>query len=136
MILKPAKELAILLQTKVMIERANSEFITKHDGHLFKQFNIIANNKNMFALNCGPTAGYEFTLTQDDAFKALAEVIKKHGDRIKFHLLALPVGKTVDHVTLDINDNVIIRAIDFYEIRIDEILTRYDVIIEKVNTNA
>ena len=41
---KPSKELAILLQTKVMLERANTEHVVKHDGFLFKQFLIISNN--------------------------------------------------------------------------------------------
>lgn len=134
--LKPAKELAILLQTKVMLDRANTEYSVKQDGSVFKQLNIIANSKNIFAINFGPAAGYDFTLTQDEAFKALAEAIKNHGDRLRFHLLALPVNAGLEHLSVDINSNVIMRVIEAYEIRIDEIVTRYDILIEKVIKNA
>lgn len=140
LIQKPSKELAMLLQTKVMLERANTEIITRIDGNLIAQFNIISNSKNQFLLNYGPAiSGYddwEFSLTQDQAFSALAEVIKAHGDRIKFNLLMLPPGKQVEHSLIDLNNDVLIRVIEYYEIRLDEILTRYDVIVEKVIKNA
>lgn len=138
MLNKPAKELAILLQSRVMLEVANSKEIAMINGNN-DQFNIVANQKNQFLLNRGPAMSidhWDFSLTQDQAFKALADAIQSHGDRIKFHLLRLPVTKSIEHCMLDINGNVLIRAIEYYEIRIDEILTRYDVLVEKVKQNA
>lgn len=134
---KPSKELAIRLQTKVMLERANTEYVVKHDGFLFKQFLIIANNKNQFVLNYGPgIENYEFNLTQDEAFEGLAKAVMSHGDRIRFNALAMPVRGGIDHYLMDLNSDVIVRVIEYYEIKIDEILTRYDVLVEKVIKNA
>lgn len=135
----PARELSILLQTKVMLEAPNIDNDIKHDGNKFKQFNIVSNSKNQFLLNIGPALDeYNFSLTQDEAFKALSEVIQNCGDRLKFNILRLPIPRNsgLEHCAVDLHENVIIRIIDYYEIRIDEILTRYDVLIEKVIKNA
>lgn len=132
---RPAKELAVLLQNKVMLERAYTENLSKINGsNTRKQLVIISNEKDMFAFSYGPAIGYdlEFTLTRNEAFNNLAEAIKSHGDRIQFLLLQVPINKSFDNVTVDVNNNVIIRIVEYYEVVLDEILTRYDVLIEKI----
>ena len=132
-IIKPAKELALLLQTKVIIERANTEFVLKLNG-TNKQLYLVSNDKNMFKSGYGPLINdNDFNLTQKEAFDYLCDKIKKL-DRIRFHLLFLPITPSVDHVSVDINSNVIMRIIEYYDIMTDEILTRYDILIEKVQS--
>ena len=134
---KPAKELAVLLQTKVMLERVDTEPGFKQNGDTIRQLNIVSNNKNQFVINYGVGAdNYEFGLTQDQAFEALASAIQKHGDRIKFHALLMPARAGLEHCVMDLNSDVIMRAIEYYDVRIDEILIRYDVLVEKVIKNV
>jgi hypothetical protein len=133
MIEKPAKELAQLLQTKIILETPDMSMQIRHDGYVTKQLNLIANNKNIFLLNIGPAINdYNFSLTQDEAFKALAEQIKLFGDRIKFNLLVIPYTRGIEYCRSDVYEKVTVRTIEYYEIKIDEILTRYDVLISKV----
>jgi hypothetical protein len=136
MIEKPAKELAQLLQTKIILEVPDMSMRIRHDGQITKQLNLVANNKNTFLLNIGPAIDdYNFCLTQDEAFKALAEQVKLFGDRIKFNLLVIPYTRGVEYCCSDVYEKVTIRTIEYYEIRIDEILTRYDILISKVISN-
>lgn len=133
MIEKPAKELAILLQTKIMLERVNTEPGMKSDGSNIKQFCLLANKQNEFAINYGAVVeNLDFSLTQTEAFKNLTNAIQKHGDRIKFHALTMPARAGLEHCVMDLNSDVIMRIIEYYEIRTDEILTRYDILIEKI----
>lgn len=135
MIEKPSKELSTLLQTRIMIERANSECVTKQDGVIFKQFYLLSDKSNAFTdfkSSYGDIISYDFKLTAKEAFHNLAEAIKAYAARIRFHMLELPIAGSVDHVIADISSNVIVRMIEYYEIRSDEILTRYDVLVEKV----
>lgn len=133
MIEKPAKELSLLLQTKIILERPIVDMLARHDVDIIKQFNLISNKKNIFLLNIGPVIDdYNFCLNQDEAFKALAESVKSFADRIRFHLPYLPISRGVEHCSADISNDVVMRIIEYYEIRIDEILTRYDVLIEKI----
>jgi hypothetical protein len=49
--------------------------------------------------------------------------------------MVVPI-KAVEYTRLDLFNNVIVRVVEYYEIRIDEMLTRYDILIEKADTNA
>lgn len=97
-----------------------------------KQLWILSNYKNMF---CSDKENLIFDISPEVGLGMLAAEIKKYSKNIKFNLLIIP-AKTVQYVRLDFFNNIIIRIIEYYEIRIDEILTRYDILIEKVNSNA
>lgn len=130
MIIKPAKELALLLQTKVIIERAYADYIYKINGEN-KQLYLVSDQDNKFKTGPSISSDDNFSLTKEEAFDYLANEIKKL-DRVRFFLLALPLSGAVDHVTVDINSNVIMRIIEYYDIMTDKILIRYDVLVEKV----
>ena len=137
MIEKPAKELAQLLQTKIILETPDMSMQIRHDGYTTKQLNLISDNKNAFLLNVGPAIDdYNFSLTQDEAFKALAEQVKLFGNIIKFNLLVIPYTRGIEYCRSDVYEKVTVRTIEYYEMRIDEILTRYDILISKVIDNA
>lgn len=107
----------------------------KFNGHSILQFHLIKNSNNKYLLNYGPAAeenNLNFILTEVEAFKNLAAVVNNFENcKIQFHNLVLPIGPAYK-ASKDFNDKVFIRIIEYYNVYIDEILTRYDILIEKV----
>lgn len=93
-----------------------------------KQLYIKSNNKDLFSTTFDT---YDFIISKETAFSGLATSIKKFGQSIRFNLMVLP-PKTVISASLNAVEKVVIRIIEYYDIQCDEILTRYDVLIEKV----
>ncbi len=96
-----------------------------------KQLYIKSNSKNLFS---NKFDDYNFIVSPEDAFHTLAEEIKNFSSdgNIKFNFLIVPF-KAVEFVNINIFNEIIIRCISYYDVHIDDILTRYDVLIEKVN---
>ena len=130
MIINPASLLYENLK-EINISRPDYETISRMSDFK-KQFYIKSNSKDLFSTTFDT---YDFTVSKEDAFKNLAISIKTFSQIIKFNLMVLP-PKTVLSASLNIIENIIIRIIEYYDIQCDEILTRYDVLIEKVNSNA
>lgn len=130
MIIKPAKELLNKL-INIHIADANVSDLTRLDENK-KQFYILFNSKDLFSSN---RENLIFDISPEVAFCYLASEIKNFSLAVKFNLMIIP-PKAVINSSLNIVDNVIVRSLEYYEIRIDEILTRYDILIEKVIKNA
>jgi len=94
-----------------------------------KQKYLISNSKDLFSSNIDDLI---FDISADAAFDLLAHEIKKYSRIIKFNLMIIPKNG-IEYCRLDFYKKVVIRSVEYYEIRIDEILTRYDVLIEKSN---
>lgn len=130
MIMKPAAKLFALLKPPASWEQ-RSELIggMRCDGKRYFQFNIVSDESGKFLSGSGPGIDFDgFILTEDEAFGALAGQVRKLDDPI-FHLPMLPL-RGVDHVMVDIHQGVVIRVVDCYEPRIDQVLTRYDILVE------
>ena len=130
MIINPASLLHENLK-EIVISRPDYENIYKMSDHR-KQFYIKSNNKDLFSTTFDT---YDFTVSKEDAFKNLAASIKSFGQSLRFSLMILP-PKSVLSASLNVVENTVIRIIEYYDIYCDEILTRYDILIEKVNPNA
>lgn len=131
-VFKPAKKLSEYLLKKVILEQASSNFVKLGQFIGLHQYHLLENQDGKFLYEYGVGVNnYDFTLTENDAFEKLSDVISEL-KKAKFHLLWLPISRGLDHCTADIHGNVIIRTIEFYEAAIDEILKRYDVMVEAV----
>lgn len=129
-VVKPAKKLSLLLQSRMILETASTTSGLKFNGADVKQFHLIADSHNMFLCGYGPAVDLDnFTLMEDQAFEKLAGELGQL-KKIKFHLPVLPVSRGVEHCSADLYRDVAIRVIEYYEIRIDEVLTRYDVLVQ------
>jgi hypothetical protein len=139
-VIKPAEKLTNVLRTRVVLERASSEQLklggcAVMNGIVAKlhQFHLIGNSENKFVLEYGVAHyDFKFELSEDEAFDKLADKLGEFG-KVQFHLLWLPVSRGLEYCTAHIHDNVIMRVIEFYEIRSDEILTRYDILVSAID---
>lgn len=130
MIINPAKLLHENLK-EIVISRPDYDVISRMSEYK-KQLYIKSNSKDMFSTTF---EDYEFIVSKEDAFKGLATAIKDFNQSIKFNMMVLP-PKTVLSASLNVVEDTIIRIIEYYDIHVDEILTRYDVLVEKVISNA
>lgn len=130
MIINPAKLLHENLK-EIIVNRPNYENIYRM-GDNRKQLYIKSNSKDLFSTTF---EDYDFSLTKEAAFAGLASAIKMFSQSVKFNIMILP-PKTVISASLNVVEDTIIRIIEYYDIYCDEILTRYDILIEKVNQNA
>ena len=130
MIINPANLLHENLKN-VVIDTFDYENIFRMSDNR-KQLYIKSNSKDLFSTSFD---SYDFIVSKEDAFAGLAKAIKDFGMHVKFNLMVLP-AKTVISASLNVVEKTVIRIIEYYDIASDEILTRYDVLIEKVNTNA
>ncbi len=129
-VLKPAKVLSHHLKPKIVLEIASSAFLKLGETAGLHQHHLIENSDGLFVYEYGVAVErLEFKLTADEAFSKLANVVSDL-NKVKFHLLWLPVSRGLDHCTADIHGNVIVRTIEYYEPRTDEMLTRYDILVE------
>jgi hypothetical protein len=132
MVIKPAKRLEEILVTKVVMDRANSKLLELGKIPNVTQLRLCENSEGKFQLEYGPSReNLEFVLSEQEAFDKLAEAISEFR-RVRFHALLMPVSRGIDHCSLDLHGNVLVRVIEYYEITIDESLTRYDVLVEKI----
>lgn len=132
-ILKPSRKLFEYLRPKAVIERASFDQFAKLGGVSGEahQYHLLSNGENKFVLEYGPgVENLVFSLTENEAFEKLAAAIGDY-KKVRFHLLWLP-GRGVLHCSADVHDDVAMRVIEYYEMRIDEVLTRYDVLVEVV----
>ena len=129
--LKPAKLLNDHLYGLCVIDKPDLTSLHRLDDNR-KQKYLISNKDNLFSSNIDDLI---FNVSAEDAFKNLAQTVIIHHHFIKFNLMVVPI-KAVEYTRLDFFNNVIVRVIEYYEIRIDEMLTRYDILIEKADTNA
>jgi hypothetical protein len=132
MIIKPAEKLSNILKTKVVLERASTTPLKLGTFDNLHQFHLVSNSENKFVVEYGVIHdNFEFTLSEDEAFAKLAG---KLGElkKIQFHLLWLPVAMGIDYCSAHIHGNVVMRVVEYYAVQTDEILTRYDVLVQAI----
>jgi hypothetical protein len=85
----------------------------------------------LFGYGAAINSTLDFILTKEDAFSMLAHAIKIGKKKVKFHALVVPIGSGIV-ASAERNKNIFMRILKYYEVRIDQIITRYDIMIEKV----
>lgn len=126
MIVNPAKLLHENLK-EIVINRPDYENIFRM-GDDRKQLYIKSNSKDLFSTTFDT---YDFNISKEIAFAGLAATIKNFHQSVRFNLMVLP-PKAVISASINVVENTIIRIIEYYDVQCDEILTRYDVLVEKV----
>lgn len=129
-VLKPARKLFEYLRPKAVLKKAHlSHFSKLGDPVGSHRYHLVGNEQGKFVAEYGVALeNMEFTLTENEAFEKLAAFIAAH-KKVRLHLLWL-ANRGVLNCAVDIYHDVVMRVIEYYEIRSDEVLTRYDVLVE------
>lgn len=126
-----AKKLSDLLNN-VQLINPELELVGKIGFPNSIQLHLIeCKSKGKFLFEYGATTSLDFILSKDEAFGNMSNALIILNCKLKFHRMTLPNHSSYK-VSEEIFEKVYVRLIEYYEIRLDEILTRYDILIEKI----
>lgn len=126
-----ARKLANKLNNIEILELNKIATIIQNDN--WKQFCIMEWNSKWSLF--GGIEESDFKYSEDDAIKALAKSIKSHSKSVRFNVLNIPY-KAVEEIGTNCYGNVWVRMVCDYIPMSDMLINRYDVLIEKVNSNV
>lgn len=130
-----AKQLAEKLKS-IKLHRVNREYNSVAHSENWKQFYIgesCINGELKYSLGSFDEPDFKYSL--DYVLSALATSIGQFSNCVRFNSLTIP-RKGIEELGVNIYGDVWVRAVTCYIPQSDMLVTRYDVLIEKVTENA